>query len=115
MKIRLKARLEIDRKKGRMLVLPFKQHTCRSDLKFTVIDGSWEWDHVTDIAHAGQVHDTSLKTETESGMSHRTVLSKIQVETIVFFIETKLLHTGDELIIIILTLAAADDLPDARN
>ena len=48
-------------------------------------------------------------------MSGGTVFTKIQIEFIILSVKTKLFHAGYQLIVIVLTLAAADDLSDARN
>ena len=48
-------------------------------------------------------------------MACGTVFSQIQIEAVVFFVQTKLLHSLHQLAIVVFTLASADDLADAGN
>ena len=48
-------------------------------------------------------------------MARRAVLAKIEIERIVLGLETQLVHAREQLVIVVLTLAAADDLADAGN
>ena len=47
-------------------------------------------------------------------MSCGTVFSQIQIESVILLFESQLFHTPGELLIVILSLASADDLSDAR-
>ena len=84
-------------------------------LQFAVVYGSRERNDVTDVAHTGQIHHAALESETESRMSCRTVLAQIKVELVVLFLESQLVDSCKELIVVVLSLASTDDLADARN
>lgn len=83
-------------------------------LQFAVIHGSWERNDVTDVRHTGQIHHAALKSKSESGMSCGTVFAEVHIKAIVLLIKTKLLNPCKKLIVIVLSLAAADDLTNAR-
>ena len=68
--------------------------TSNKLLQFTVVYGSWEWNDVTDVAHTGQIHHASLESKSESRMSCRTVLTKIKIELVIFFLQSQLVHAG---------------------
>ena len=48
-------------------------------------------------------------------MTCRTILSEVKVEAVVFLVKTHLFDLAEKFLIIVFTLAAADDLADARN
>ena len=48
-------------------------------------------------------------------MPCRTIFPKIHIKSVIFFLQSQLLHAGSQLIIIIFPLASSDDLPDSRN
>ena len=52
-------------------------------LQFAVAHGSGEGQHVADVAHAGQVHDTALKSKAKAGVTAGAVLAQIHVETVI--------------------------------
>ena len=47
-------------------------------------------------------------------MSCAAVFSQIHVESIVFFVQTQLVHTRCQFVVVVLSLASADDLTDTR-
>ena len=49
-------------------------------LQFAVAYGSGEGDCVTDVADAGQIHDTTLKAQTETCVTGGAILTQIQIE-----------------------------------
>ena len=55
----------------------------RCDLQFAVAHGTGEGDGVPDVANAGQIHDTALKAQAETGVAGRAVLAQIHVEAVV--------------------------------
>ena len=71
--------------------------------------------HVADVAHAGQVHDHALKAETEARVTAAAVAAQVEIPPVVFLAQTELLHALGEQVEPLLTLAAADDLADARH
>ena len=48
-------------------------------------------------------------------MSCRTVLTQIKVELVVLFLKSQFIDSRKQLIVVILSLASADDLTDSRN
>ena len=89
--------------------------TLSCSLQLAVIDRSREWDYIADIAHSGQIHNTSLKPKPEPCMPGGTISAKIQIELIILFLQIQFLHPGKQLIIVVLPLASADDLADPRH
>ena len=85
------------------------------ELQLAVIYSSWEWDHVADVAHTSQVHHAALKAQTEAGVTGGAVFAQIQVELVILFLQSQLVHAGKQLLVVVLTLASADDFADARN
>ena len=71
--------------------------------------------HVTDVGNTRQIHNNSLKAETEACVLGAAVFTEVEIPPIVLFLETKLLHTRGQHIQALLTLRAANDLADARN
>ena len=64
------------------------------ELQLAVIHCSWEWDHVTDVAHTSQVHHAALKAQTEAGVTGGAIFAQIQVELIILFLQSQLVHAG---------------------
>ena len=54
--------------------------------KLAVADGPGERKDVTDIAHAGQVHDAALEAQAKAGVPDRTVFAQIQVELVLLLL-----------------------------
>ena len=84
-------------------------------LQFAVLDRSREREHVADVADAGQVHHAALEAEAEARVPRRAVLPQVEIEGVVLRIQSELLHTAEQHVVVVLTLAAADDLADAGN
>ena len=84
-------------------------------LQLAVVYGSRERDNVTDVSHAGKIHDTALKSKAEACVPGRAVFTEIKIEFVVFRIQPQFIHAGEELVIIILSFASPDDLADAGN
>ena len=48
-------------------------------------------------------------------MVGRTIFSEVQIESVIFLSKSQLFHTAKQFLVVVLTLASADDLSDARN
>ena len=48
-------------------------------------------------------------------MTGGTVFTKIQVKAVIFFLKSQLIHSCNQLVIVIFTLASADNLANSRN
>ena len=88
---------------------------CFPHLQIAVADGPREGDGVADVADAGQVHDAAFEAEAEARVAGRAVFAQIQIEVVVFFLHAALFDAGQELLVVVFTLAAADDLADAGH
>ena len=84
-------------------------------LQFAVSDSAREGQHVADVSDAGEVHDTALEAQAEAGMAGGAVLPEIQIEVVGCLVHAQLADAGEELVVVVLTLAAADDLADAGD
>ena len=71
--------------------------------------------HVTDVLNAGQIHDAALKAETVARMAAAAVLAEVQIEAVSFLIHVEFFHAREQLLVVVLTLAAADNFADARD
>src|SRR5260370_25829537 len=74
-----------------------------------------EWNHVADVAHAGQKQQHPLQAEAEARMRHRAVAAQIKIPPVRGRVEALLLHTLFEHVETLLALAAANDLADAGD
>ena len=61
------------------------------------------------------VHDAALKAEAEARVAGRAVFAQVEIELIVLLLQAAFMHTLHERVIVVLTLAAADDLTDAGH
>ncbi len=84
-------------------------------LQVAVANGSGEGNGVPDVADTGQVHDATLEAQTEARVTGGAVLAQIQIESVVLGLHAQLLDTGLQNVVVVLTLAAADDLADAGH
>ena len=70
---------------------------------------------VTDVGHAREVHDNTLKAETVACVLGAAVTAKVYVPPVILFAKTTLFHTRQKHVKALLTLASADDLADAGH
>ena len=71
--------------------------------------------NVADISHTRRVHYQTLEAETEAAVRNSTVFAEIKVIGLEVEVHISLLHSGDEFVLVSLTLASADYLADAGN
>ena len=55
-----------------------------------------------------------IRDRTKAGMTDRAVFPQVKIEAVILFLQTQLLHTIGQLLQVVLSLASADDLADAR-
>src|SRR5699024_2904386 len=92
-----------------------RQPAEHQHLQFAVIYSPRERDYVADVGHAGEVHDAALKAKAESSVAGGAVFAQIQVEFVIFRAKSQFIHAGQQLLVVVLPLAAADDLSDAGH
>ena len=63
-------------------------------LQLAVIHRSWERNDIADVAHTSQVHHAALKAQTETGVTGGAVFAQIQVELVILFLQSQLVHAG---------------------
>ena len=84
-------------------------------LQVAVIYSTRERDNISDVAHSGDIHYATLEAQSKACMACRTVTAQIQIELIIFLVQSQLFHTLLQDLQVVLTLAAADDLTDAGH
>src|SRR5699024_3920390 len=77
--------------------------------------GSGEWQYVADVADTGDVHDQALKAKAVTRMLGAAVFAQVEVPGVVLLVESQLADAVEQHVVTLLTLAAADDLADARH
>src|SRR5690554_6316603 len=87
----------------------------QSLLKLRILRTAWERNHVTDVGHPRDEQHQPFKTETETGMWCRTELACLQIPPDGIDMHRCLFDTFHQLVIISLTLRAANDLANFRK
>jgi hypothetical protein len=67
------------------------------------------------LLDAREVHDAALEAEAEARVARGAVFAQVEIELVVLLLHAQLVHAGDELVVVVLALAAADDLADAGH
>lgn len=88
-------------------------HCNHSRLKLAVLRIARERYHVADVLHTGDEEHQTLETETETAVRNRAVFTGVHIP--VHAGQSKLLYTFLQLLIILLSLATADNLTDFRE
>ncbi len=78
-------------------------------------DGAGIEDDIADILHAGGVHDHALEAEAVAAVGDGAEFAEIQIVTVGGEVHAAFLHFCDQLIVVGLTLGAADDLADTGD
>jgi hypothetical protein len=76
---------------------------------------AWERQHVADIGNACHVHHKALKTQAKAGVLHRAEAPQIKVPAVVLFLQAQLPDAGQQDVMPLLTLAAAQHFPHTRH
>ena len=85
------------------------------ELEFSIPGGPWEWNHISDIGHAGDEEYQSFEAEAESGMRTRTKSPGIEIPLHFFQGDVHLMHTLSEDLQPLLTLWATNNFPNCRK
>src|SRR6266849_2429449 len=72
-----------------------------------------EGDDVADVLHAGEVHHHPLQTQPEAGVRRGAELAQLQIPPVILFRQALLPDGGEQDVVALFALAAADDLTDA--
>ena len=84
-------------------------------LKFCVANCSWERNNVSDIRHAGKIHNSSFKAEAVACVLSAAVSSEVEIPAVVLLFEAKLFHACGENVEAFFSLATANDFANAGN
>ena len=88
---------------------------CAEGSELCVVRGTRERDYVADVGHACYEEYKAFKSEAESGMRHCAETACVEIPPHVLHRDSQFVDAGKELVIVLLTLRAADYLPDVRE
>ena len=84
-------------------------------LQLAVSNRAGEGKNIADVLDTGQIHDAALKAEAVACVATAAVFAEIQVEAVTLFIHMEFLYAREQFIVVIFTLAAADNFADAGD
>ncbi len=77
--------------------------------------GAGEGDDVADVGHAGDKEQQALEAQAEAGVRAGAVATRVEVPPHVLHRDVEFLDAAHQLVVVLLTDAAADDLADLRE
>ena len=84
-------------------------------LEFCSFWGSWEWDDVADVGHAGNEEHKALKPESEARVGHCAEAACVEIPPHVFHRDVEFLDASEKFVVTLLALRAADYFANHRE
>src|SRR3990167_4418371 len=75
----------------------------------------WKSHHITNVLDTEQPAQEPINTKAKSRSVHMTVLPRLQDSREIFHFQTAILNLPDELVVVVLTDTAADNLSDSAS